>query len=402
METSETAPFLKLKILLMMKLLYSTLVLFALFSCQTPPKQVAEATATRNTEAREDSLKYTLALEERNKISHIFYPSGETQPVKATELEDAADDPALWINKKDPDRSVVFGTNKKGGIYAYDASGNEIFYYQVGEINNIDVRQDILAGNQRLDVLGGSNRTDNSIVLYQIDSSGNLKALLDQNFIINTNEIDEVYGFCLYKKPDQSLSVVINGKNGMINGYDLVKENTELSLNKTSTWKINSQPEGMVADDELGVLYVGEEENGIWRIDLRSSGIPVIIEDSKKSSNPFMVPDLEGLAIYYGDKQEGFLLASVQGSFSYALFDRTGTNRYLGSFIIPDGMEIDGVEETDGLDIFSTSFGKKYPAGLLVVQDGFNYDHGELKSQNFKYISLETVIELYKQLKAVP
>ncbi len=66
-------------------------------------------------------------------------------------------------------------------------------------------------------------------------------------------------------------------------------------------------------------------------------------------------------------------MASIQGSFSHTLFDRK-TNIYLGSFTIGEKDNIDGVEETDGLDIFSGLFGSQFPDGIAVVQDGFNYD----------------------------
>ena len=51
--------------------------------------------------------------------------------------------------------------------------------------------------------------------------------------------------------------------------------------------------------------------------------------------------------------------------------------------------QIDGSEETDGLDIVSDSLSPAFPKGLLVVQDGFNYDGDSLRAQNFKLISWE-------------
>jgi 3-phytase len=45
-----------------------------------------------------------------------------------------------------------------------------------------------------------------------------------------------------------------------------------------------------------------------------------------------------------------------------------------------------GVEETDGLDISTVAL-PGFPQGMLVVQDGFNYDGRKKKSQNYKYIS---------------
>ena len=50
---------------------------------------------------------------------------------------------------------------------------------------------------------------------------------------------------------------------------------------------------------------------------------------------------------------------------------------------------MDGVQETDGLDVALGNFGPQYPAGLLVVQDGDNAP----ATQNFKYISWADVLK---------
>jgi 3-phytase len=86
-------------------------------------------------------------------------------------------------------------------------------------------------------------------------------------------------------------------------------------------------------------------------------------------------------------------VVSVQGNFSYAVFNRAGDNEYLGSFKIEDGDVIDGVEETDGLEVIPDSLSPQFPGGLLVVQDGFNYQADTLIPQNFKLVDWRQVIE---------
>jgi 3-phytase len=113
------------------------------------------------------------------------------------------------------------------------------------------------------------------------------------------------------------------------------------------------------------------------------------------SMNPKIEYDLEGLTIYYGEKGKGYLIASVQGNSTYAIFDRGGNNKYLGSFSIDAGA-IDGVEETDGLDVCSLPLGANYPHGILVVQDGLNYDDMSLSAQNFKIVPWDRIAGLFK------
>ncbi|MEM6753260.1 MAG: phytase, partial [Cyanobacteria bacterium P01_C01_bin.38] len=117
-----------------------------------------------------------------------------------------------------------------------------------------------------------------------------------------------------------------------------------------------------------------------------------------------LVPDIEGLSIYYGDEGNGYLIASSQGDSSYAVFEREGTNEYLGSFIIGENGDIDGVNETDGLDVINVGLGSEFPNGLLVVQDGANdpqfvvQDEEELEnaSTNFKFIDWEQVASSFE------
>jgi 3-phytase len=153
---------------------------------------------------------------------------------------------------------------------------------------------------------------------------------------------------------------------------------------------LGTQTEGMVADDEIGILYVGEEKAGIWKFDAEPDGSTEgkFISNSSED-NPNIKYDVEGLTIYATDSINGFLVASSQGNFSYAVFERLGENKYIGSFRITDG-SIDGVEETDGLDITTVAL-PGFPNGMLVVQDGYNYDGRKKKSQNFKYISWEEI-----------
>ena len=148
----------------------------------------------------------------------------------------------------------------------------------------------------------------------------------------------------------------------------------------------------MVADEDFGVLYVGEEDRGIWKMLAEPDGgdrrtlLAMSGED-----NPNIAYDVEGLTLYKINGSGGYLLASSQGNFSYAIFERGGDNRYLGSFKITDAETVDGVEETDGIDAVSTPLGKNFPKGLFAAQDGFNYNGGQLQRQNFKLVSWEKI-----------
>ena len=158
---------------------------------------------------------------------------------------------------------------------------------------------------------------------------------------------------------------------------------------------VETQPEGMVADDELGYLYVGEGGRGIWKFKAEPdlSDEPVFISESD-TSNDNITYDIEGLAIYYAAEGKGYLIASSQGNNSFAIFERGGENKYIGSFNIQSN-GIDGVEGTDGVDVTNINLGIPFSNGIFVAQDGNNVTGDSILPQNFKLVSWEKIALLF-------
>lgn len=152
----------------------------------------------------------------------------ETEPVEASSGTDAADDPAVWIHPTDPSKSIIYGSNKTGGIVVYNLSGTEIMYAELGRINNIDVAYNLKLQDEEIDVCGGTNRTVNAIDIYKINpETGELDFILDDNVI---STVDEVYGFCFYHSPHTGTNyAILCGKNGVIEHYE-IEEGKKSSL----------------------------------------------------------------------------------------------------------------------------------------------------------------------------
>lgn len=388
----------------MNNLLYIITFLLLFISCKEAEVKSSEDIdyASGILEAREDSLALEFAYNGQSRIERSLFPSVETQPIQAESTEDAADDPAIWIHPKDPSKSLVFGSNKKGGLAVYDLNGKEVGYYPLGEVNNVDILKDFSIGDSEITVLGCSNRTDQSVDLFQInEETGELTDIADGLLGVDTSLIDDIYGFCFaFDRENQKPYCVINGKNGLVQQFEMIYVRGKIQLEIRRSIQFESQTEGMVADSELGHLYVGEEGGGIWKIPIDvSKGDTTFLLANSDNSNANIVYDIEGLSIYKQNGQ-GYLVASSQGNFSYAVFDRTGNNEYLGSFKIEASDKIDGVEETDGIDIVSDSLSPQFPTGIMVAQDGFNYQGEEMESQNFKYINFEYVLAQFDALKS--
>ncbi len=332
----------------------------------------------------------------RTQTDSIVFARNETMPVTSGKGVDAADDPAIWVNPGDPELSLIIGTNKKAGLYLYNLSGEEVSFYPLGNVNNVDVRYGFtLTGGKQVDIVGASNRSDNSIVLMAIDPVSQSLYDISQTKIYSA--LPEVYGFTFYhNKTRGRYFAFVVGKNGQTEQWELTPApGQKISLKLVRNFSFDSQTEGLTVDDDLGFLYAAEERNCIWKVDAdpekSANKTKILLSDSL---NTRIVYDLEGLAIYYGEDQQGYLIASVQGNYSYALFERGGNNRYLGSFTIAD-KNTDGAEETDGLEVTAEPLGRLYPNGILVVQDGFNYEADSLVNQNFKFVAWEDIANLF-------
>lgn len=85
--------------------------------------------------------------------------------------------------------------------------------------------------------------------------------------------------------------------------------------------------------------------------------------------------------------EDGYLVASSQGDNAYAVY-RLPDMTAVGRFRI-GGNEIGNAEETDGIALKLGSFGRSYPDGLFVAQDGDNRP----EAQNFKLVSWNAILE---------
>lgn len=297
----------------------------------------------------------------------------ETAPVDTVNA-DAADDPAIWIDDGDPAASLILGTDKKAGLYLYDVSGAVAQFLPAGQLNNIDLRQNVTLGAWRGDIAAASNRTDNTVTLL---------TLADRRATVSgaiPSPIEEPYGLCMGAAGAETLAFVAY-KTGDVVAFRLTAPDAG---EEVSRLKLASQLEGCVFDDAARVLYIGEENRGLWKADYRDGrlGGARLVDEIGGASG--LVADIEGLALYVTGETTGYLIASVQGDNSFAVYERQGDNRFRGRFRIGPSATIDGVGETDGIEATSAPLGPRFPKGVLVVQDGLNEPEGV--GQNFKIV----------------
>ncbi|MBW7475440.1 phytase [Paenibacillus oenotherae] len=307
--------------------------------------------------------------------------------------EDAADDPAIWLDPANPSNSKLVATNKGGGVLVYDLNGKQLQNYNIGKMNNIDIRYDFSLGGKKIDIAAATNRSKNTIDVFAINgATGELKDVLAAPI---RAKMEEVYGFSLYHSlRSGKFYALALGKEGEFEQYELTDNGKGKIAGKlVREFKLATQSEGLVADDEYGLMYIAEEDYAIYKYSAEPSGglkplSTVDIADGRRLQD-----DIEGLTIYYGADGSGYLIASSQGNDSYAVYDRQGSNKYITSFKIKAGEKTDGTSVTDGIDVLGFGLGEQFPYGIFVAQDDSNMNGDTELNQNFKVVAWEQIAQ---------
>lgn len=310
------------------------------------------------------------------------------ETVAVSQTGDAADDPAIWV-APNPAQSLVIGTQKKGGLYVFDLAGAIVQEIPGGEPNNVDIREAFPWRDGAAPIVGASDRTDNSIVLWRFDAQtrqleATPRARIATGFV-------EVYGFCLGRMGADYVAIVTDRDSGNIGVWKLVQQaDGAIGGERIVTYSLGSISEGCVVDDDTGEYYIAQELVGIWRARLDDATASNRRQIDRIGAGGNLVADVEGLTLWRGANGGGYLIASVQGRSRYAVYNR-GDNAYRGAFAIGASLDgsADAVQGTDGIDVVSANLGPDLPQGLFVAQDDRNTSPRDL--QNFKYVSWATI-----------
>lgn len=371
-----------------------------------------------------------------------------------------ADDPAIWRNPADPDRSLVVATAKEGGLRVYDLDARQVQSLPApaaehpgdapGRFNNVDLVHGLALPSGPADLAVTTDRGHDRLRIHRIDPGrpgGPLTDVTDPAappvFSADQEEINEqhtAYGLATWTDPAThrayalvsrrnetrlALLELTPTKTGTV-GYRTVRTldlPSSFRLPNGTAWTPCGEPdelpqvEGMVVDPADGTLYAGQEDVGIWRLPADLTGKPELVDKVREYGVPGtydeeseecvagddpgyggsrLAADVEGLTLLTESDGDGYLLASSQGDDTFALYDRetADANEYEGGFRVTASATVDGSEECDGAAVLNAPLGRRYPHGLLVVQDGHDTPgDGDREATGFAFVDLGDVLE---------
>ena len=322
-------------------------------------------------------------------LQRVFEVLPMVETVAVVDSGDAADDAEVWRNAADPSQSRIFATDKKTGLFVLDLKGQQVAYFRVGRMNNVDLREGWDVSGHDHVLVAASDRSQVGITFFILDPATLTVSHLPKSFV--AADVGDPYGMCLYRsRKNNALYAFVTGKTGEVRQFHLTPQRSgDVTAALVRNFAIGSIAEGCVADDRTGFLYIAEEAKGIWRYGAEPDDKPEREMIASVDGNQ-IVADIEGLTLAPTGENAGYLIASIQGNSTFALYSLPGET-FAGRFRIVENTElgIDAVSGTDGIAAATGDFGPDFPAGILVVQDDENAGG---TAQNFKIISWADVL----------
>jgi 3-phytase len=314
-------------------------------------------------------------------------PTVESVSLPAGSVTDLADDSAIYANPTSPELSVVVADDKddsNGGIAVFSMQGQLLQFRQDGKIGNVDLRADFPFGGKSIVLVGANNRSNDTLIFWQLDPA---TQRLSVPIGDGTKTVSPNYGFCLYHSTSSGkfyAFVTQETGSSTMEQYELGEKDGKLTATKVRSFEVGSITEGCVADDDLGRLYVAQEDVALWRYDAEPTGGSTRAAIATVGDGT-AVADLEGVALAKGPGKSGYVVVSIQSQSRFAMYDRE-TNALVRSFTVGANGAIDATSETDGLDISTANLGPGFPKGALVVHDGSNTGG---TTSNLKFVPLQ-------------
>jgi 3-phytase len=282
----------------------------------------------------------------------------DVQALRETATEPhQTDDPAFWLNKRNPAESLIFGTVKMaapdGAIAVYRLDGSRLMTVSsVDRPNNIDVAYGLKLGKRKIDIAVATERNKNQLRVFEILPGKGLKDLAALPVFA------QPMGIALYtRRSDKALFAIVSRKSGPSGSYLFQYQLTVSATGALQAVKVREfglfsgtkEIEAIAVDSEREHVYYSDEGAGIRMYHANPAHADAAKELALFATSGWK-GDREGIAIY-----KGFLIATDQQHpvSEFHVFSRD-SRKELGVFRV-------GSDTTDGIEIS--------PNGLFIAMN---------------------------------
>jgi len=329
-------------------------------------------------------------------LAFVACTSGKVSEEKVTPVivtdktPNDTDDPAIWYNSENPEKSLILGTDKgdsTGGIFVFNLEGKLDTALSITNLerpNNIDVEYGFQFQGKTIDIAAFTERGKDMIRVI---------SLPDCKFIDNggipvfeDDSIRSPMGIALYKDKNNQVFAFVGRKDGPAEGYlyqyELVDNMGYVAGAKVRAFgKFSGKKEieAIVVDDEMGYLYYSDENVGVrkYYADAEKGN-----EELALFATTGITDDHEGLSIYKEKDGKGYIILSDQQANKFHLFIREGSksNPHDHQLVRIVSAQTD---ESDGSDILNMPMNATFTNGIFVAMSA---------DQTFQFYKAEDII----------
>lgn len=315
----------------------------------------------------------------------------EVKPVIITDkTPNDTDDPAIWYNKLNPEKSLILGTDKgdsTGGIFVFNLEGKLDTALSITNLerpNNIDIEYGFQFQDKTIDIAVFTERGKDMIRVISLPDC----KFIDGGGIpvFEDDSLRSPMGIALYKDKNNLIFAFVGRKDGPVEGY-IYQYQLKANDSAVSGMKVRAlgkfskrkEIEAIVVDDELGYVYYSDETVGVrqYFADADKGN-----EELSLFAQSGITGDHEGLSIYQEKGGKGYIILSDQQANKFHLFTREGTKSNPHDHRLVRIVKAQTLE-SDGSEILNLPLNRTFPKGIFVAMS---------TDQTFQYYSAEDIV----------
>jgi 3-phytase len=289
-----------------------------------------------------------------------------------------SDDPAIWVNRADPARSLILGTDKKekeGGLFVFDLDGKIVAEKTVRGLdrpNNVDLACDFPLGGKRVDLAVVTERNAHRLRIFSVPD---MRAIDGGGIEVFAGDPERLpMGIALYTRPrDGALFAIVGGRTGPREGYlwqyrlgdDGAGRVRATKVREFGRFSGKKEIEAIAVDSALGYVYCSDEGVGVRKYAADPEAPEASRELALFATSGF-ADDHEGISIFPTGERTGYILVSNQGGNTFEVFTREGSagdphaHRHVASLPV-------STKSSDGSEVTAHALSPRFPGGLFVA-----------------------------------